>query len=195
MSNYKLDGLNLYDAFGFSVAAGSDDFLKLPTRKDPPSYKWPEDKTEYDLSDPAFFFTEATLEGILEASSESDFWSKYNSLRDLLTAPGERVIEVEELSQSYKVFYKNNPLTNRLTPIKGATVIVVKMSLKFEVIDFAEGFEPGGNGGFVQIKNATTGDIMELVQAPGIFLYDVIELSGIYDDGNGTYPNSIIDNS
>lgn len=190
---YKLDGIDLYGAFGFIAGNGSDDFLKLPTRKEPPSHNWPEDNNiDYDLSAPAYMDKSAVLNGHIIATSEADFWAKYQSLWALLSTPGQRIMEVVELAQSYKVFYKSSPLSKRLTRIKGATKIAVEVSLEFQVIDFAVGMEPGSNGGFVQIVNQVA-DVIAVVQAPGS--YAIIEFSGIQDDGSGVYTNSIIDNS
>lgn len=188
---YKIDGFDVYEAFGLLVASGSDDFLKLPTRKDPPSVDWPGDLTEFDLSEPAFHPKKAVLFGHIHADDDTDFWNKWQALWLLLSAPGERIIEVEELVQSYKVFYQDQPVSKRLTAIKDAVNIGYEISLQFLVIDFATGFEPGSNGGFVEIKNQT-GDLVALIQAPGE--YEVIEFSGIQDDGSGVYTNSIIDN-
>lgn len=188
---FKIDGYDMYEAFGFIVAEGSDDFLRLPTSKDKPSYDWPDDVTEYDLSSPAFHPREANLIGAIHATSEADFWSKYNALWQMLSAPGERVIEVVELGQSFAVFYKENPTNKRYTPIIDSDNVIVQMTITFQVIGLADGVEPGGNGGFVAIKNQES-ETVALVQAPGE--YEVIELSGIQDDGSGVYQNSIIDN-
>ena len=189
---YKIDGIDLYGAFGFIAASGSDDFLKLPTRKDPPSHNWLEDNNiEYDLSAPAFMDKSAVLNGHIVAISEADFWDKYQSLWSLLSTPGQRILEVVELAQSFKVFYKSSPLSKRLTRIKGSVKIAVEVSLEFQVIAFATGMEPGSNGGFVNIVNQAL-DVIAAVQAPGS--YQVIEFSGIQDDGSGVYTNSIINN-
>ena len=192
INKFKIDGVDLYTAFGFIVSGGSDDFLKLPTRKDPPSHSWPEENgIEYDLSAPAFEAVPAVLAGYIVAESELDFWTKYESLWNVLSAPGERILEVVELAQTYLVFYKRAPLSKRLTRLKNTTLIAFELSLEFQVIGLADGMEPGSNGGFVDIVNQTA-EVIATVQAPG--QYAVIEFSGIQDDGSGTYTNSIIDN-
>lgn len=190
-SDFKIDDVDLFGAFGYSVSEAYDDLLRLLPRQEPPTHVWEGDKTEFDLSSPAFEPMEIVIVGAIQATSEADFWSKWNSFKQLLTAPGERVLEVAELAQSYKFFYVSQPLSKLLTQIKGSDNIVYQVSLRLNIFDFAEEFEPGSNGGFVQIKNQDD-ETIATVQAPGE--YQVIQLSGIRDDGSGVYENSIIDN-
>lgn len=190
-NDFKIDEIDLYGAFGYAVSDAYDELLKLLPRQEPPSHRWEGDKTEYDLSAPAFDPREIEIVGAIQASSEADFWSKWTAFRQLLTAPGERILEVAELSQSFKFFYVDQPQSKLLTPIKDCDNIVYQVSLRLNIFDFAEEFEPGSNGGFVQIKNQDS-ETIATVQAPGEF--QVIQLSGIRDDGSGVYENSIIDN-
>lgn len=192
VNKFYIDGVDLYMAFGYIVSGGSDDFLKLPTRKDPPSHSWLEESgVEYDLSAPAFESVPVTLAGYIIADSEADFWNKYQSLWNVLSAPGERILNVIEHAQTYLVFYKKAPVSKKLTRLKGTDLIAFELSLEFQVIGLADGMEPGSNGGFVDIVNQAA-TVIATVQAPGE--YAVIEFSGIQDDGSGTYTNSIIDN-
>jgi hypothetical protein len=132
---YTLNAQDLYKEFGFVVSSGSDDFLKMPTRKDPLSADWADqDGTDYNLDNPFFEDSPAVLKGMLVADSEADFWEKYYAFWAVLKSEGRLTLYINELDQNFYVFYKEMSSIGRLTRIKDTDKIGVNISITFQNI-------------------------------------------------------------
>jgi hypothetical protein len=132
---YRLNNFDFYDTFGFVVESGTDDFLKFPTRNEPYSKKWAEQNVkEYDLSHPFFEDAPATFTGAIVADNEADFWNKYYSFWGLLKSPGSLTLYINEFETNFLVFYKSMNTVKRVTRIKGASQVVVRVEITFQII-------------------------------------------------------------
>lgn len=135
--NYELDGLDLYAHFGWfsRERSSSDDLLRYPKGKEVTYHDWQDGNgKEYDLSARYFEDGTITLAGSMEAYSEDEFWRKYYTLRAALTAPGERILYVDELGKSFRVFYREVTKSNRRTRLKDVSYICWDLNIQFTVI-------------------------------------------------------------
>lgn len=188
---YKLNGNDLYDVYGLVVTGGSDDLVKFPKRKDTLINNWREsDGSQYDLTNPKFEDTPVTLNCCLIADSEANFWAQYTALLTAFSMSGTLALEVVELGKTFSIFYKETSKAERLSRIKNTTKIGMNLDIIFQVTGYADSYGPIPGVNVVNIVNQNNIKIDEVV-APGE--YQVIQFSGIKDDGNGVYENSIID--
>ncbi|RPE05558.1 hypothetical protein EGT74_24555 [Chitinophaga lutea] len=119
IGQYYIDGADLYLVYGILIASGSDDFLRLPDRKESITNDWlDENGIDIDLSRVFLKSKECTLECAILAANEIDFWTKYDSFFAMLIKPGLRRLEITELSSSFYVYYKDCPSYDRVTRIK-----------------------------------------------------------------------------
>lgn len=132
---YKIDNQFTETTYNFFVETGSDDLLTFPKRTLPTNKKWAEvNGTEWDLLNPVFDDAILNLYGTIEASSEVDFWNKYNALWIKVSQAGETKIFSTELNKTFKVFYLEMTKVQRLTRIQGVNTIVVYISIQFRVL-------------------------------------------------------------
>ncbi|GAA4338446.1 hypothetical protein GCM10023149_48420 [Mucilaginibacter gynuensis] len=116
---YSIDGQDWFDTYGFAVASGSDDFLKFPERKPPPSKSWDDEHgIDVDLTEPFFKEKEISIGGAIFAQNEDDFWLKYKAMFTMLSKPGTRRMYVNELGRSFYIYYQACTAFTRLTRIK-----------------------------------------------------------------------------
>ena len=133
---YLLDGVDMYDVYGFFAESGYNDFLKLPKLKEPYSHNWGDQNgVQYDLSNPVYETRTATLRGHIEADSLDDYWSKSTALFNALKASGKRKLYIDSLEQEFEVLYRENPVAENLTkPFKYSPKIYVLVELRFEIL-------------------------------------------------------------
>jgi len=106
---YFLDGRDLWDTFNIGVESGSDDFLKIPERKDSITHNWlDEDGTDVDLSRTFFKSREVNLHCFSQNANREKFWENYNSLITLFRKPGSRRLTITRHNKDYFVYYKDN---------------------------------------------------------------------------------------
>jgi hypothetical protein len=132
---YFMDSRDLWTVHSIIMEPGtSDQFLKLPDRKDSTRNDWrDEDGVEMDLSRVFFAPREMTLNIAMIVDTEASFWAKRNSFVAMLKQPGLRRLEIAELSQSFYVIYKSNPDFTRFTRIKQGT-FRDKIAVKFSIV-------------------------------------------------------------
>ena len=166
---YRLNNFDFYDTFGFVVESGSNDFLKLPTRKEPYSKNWgDENGTEYDLSHPFFEDAPATLTGAIIANNEADFWNKYYTFWGLLKSPGALTLYIGEFETNFLVYYKSMNSVDRKTRIKFEPRIGVKIEITFQNITpvFGGGLVPEYPYHFMLTATVNTFQELDNLPAP-----------------------------
>lgn len=133
---YKLNGSDIYSAFGMVISEGSNPILQQRKVKDRFFNDWPEENgLEYDLTAvPKFHDRTFRIKAAIIANSEADFNTKYNALFTALTVAGAVSFESLELSKTVYVMYSDMPLVERLTRIKMASKIVVKFELELKEV-------------------------------------------------------------
>jgi hypothetical protein len=136
---YIMDGLDLWTAYGVFIEKGTDDFLILPERKESITYDWPDlNGLSIDTDTPVFREKEVELHCAIVASSEANFWTQYNAFKNALIAPGQRSLEVTELSQTFDVVYMKCTSFTRFTRLKTVSMIAAKFRIVFLVPDSPE---------------------------------------------------------
>lgn len=142
---YNMDGLDLFDTYGYVVETGSDGLMEDAGLKDPPSYNWEDQNgVEYFLDERFSNDKTVTFTGHIVAATKLEYWRKYIALLEALKAPGERTIFSHELEQSFQTFFKKTENTKRFTRLQGyPDLVAVKMDLVFQIIS-NEFVEPGG---------------------------------------------------
>ncbi len=135
-NGYKLNGLDLYDEYGYLIAPGCNgDFIKPRKAKDDPFNDWEErNGYEYDLSNRTFHDREAFLKGAVLATSSSEFWRKFYALKDVLEANGTNVVEITDLDHEYEVFYSETTRCEDLTQFKESNQIGLFFDVKLKVL-------------------------------------------------------------
>lgn len=131
---YTIDGTDMYTAYGFIPLKGcSDDILRPRKAKDRYSNDWAEENgMDWDLSSPVKYEDrEITLKGIIVASSESDFWTKWSALKTKFTNSGTFTLVCNEFGSNatVKAFYKDTPKCERYTKIKNTDKVVVEVEI------------------------------------------------------------------
>lgn len=142
---YKLNGLDIYSSYGFVPdKSNPGKLLPFPKSKAVPQYNWPdEDGTEYDLTVRYFENTTFTLAGEFQAATESDFWTKYNNLWNVLKTPGEHYLYSATQNKTYAVFYLEMPKADLLIPFSRGGIVHVKAEITFQIISVVtDGSEP-----------------------------------------------------
>jgi hypothetical protein len=127
---YYIDAIDLYNTYGVTIKAGSNDLLRFPKRKDSISHNWP-DQNGIDIDLKRVFFEprEVVLECVMYTNGEQDFTNKYMAFLSHLARPGTRRIEISEVGKSFHVYYKDCTNFVRHTRIKTVTKVVCEFSL------------------------------------------------------------------
>jgi hypothetical protein len=115
---YYIDAIDLYNTYGVTIKAGSNDLLRFPKRKDSISHNWP-DQNGIDID----------LKRVMYTNGEQDFTNKYMAFLSHLARPGTRRIEISEVGKSFHVYYKDCTNFVRHTRIKTVTKVVCEFSL------------------------------------------------------------------
>lgn len=137
-NKYLIDGIDIWNTFGIGIEKGSDDFLKIPARKESTTHDWADENgIDVDLTRTFFKHREGQLKMFMLLKEEfmtipeieATFWSVYNGFINLLSKPGTRRLEIIELSRQFFVYYKDNNVYERFTRIKGTNVIATKFTI------------------------------------------------------------------
>lgn len=130
-NRYYIDGADMWETYRVGVESGSDDFLKMPRRKESISHDW-KDENGLDVDLTRVFLEAKTIElkcHIL-AESEAQFWLYYEAFLYKLTRPGLRRITVTELGKDFYVYYDDCTIYQRFTRIRGSNLVACKFNLK-----------------------------------------------------------------
>lgn len=130
-NRYYIDGADLWLYYKVGVESGSDDFLKMPKRKESITHNWQDENgLDVDLSRVFLEAKEIELKCHIIADSEADFWENYNRLLTTLTKPGVRRLSVTELGRDFFVYYKECNIYTRFTRLLQSNKVACKFSLK-----------------------------------------------------------------
>jgi len=138
-----LNGHDLKGLYGLVISNGTVQFLALPARKASVNHDWPEETgLDIDLANPNFSAREFTLSCAVIADSRDDFMSKYNGLFTELSGLDTHALYLEELGQTYQIYYKSQANLTKLSKINNTTKVGVKFDLVFGERDPADNMEP-----------------------------------------------------
>ncbi|SMO48074.1 hypothetical protein [Solitalea koreensis] len=132
--NYFLNGNDVGSAYGLIIQDTSG-FLIMPERKESLSHNWPEQNgIEYDLSAPMFNDAEVTLQCVIAATSDTQYWTRRNALLAQLQLPSWQNFQVVDHGKTYQVFYlKSSNWKKESQTLKGVSVVVVSFELTLKV--------------------------------------------------------------
>lgn len=105
---YYIDGIDLWQAYGLIIQLGSADFLRFPAAKAAISHDWPDQNgIDVDLSKVYLQARTGTLQCVMVADSEAQFFQKHQALLARLVQPGLRRLSITAHGgRSYYVYYK-----------------------------------------------------------------------------------------
>jgi hypothetical protein len=128
-----IDTIDIWTTYGaFLLKGGYNELMRPSKRKASLSNSWPEqDGIEVDLSAPKFEDKDVDLSFILSASSEAEWWTRYNAFFALLKGAGTRSMYVKELNKTILLYYKEAPSYEQLTKIKGTSTVAARFTIKF----------------------------------------------------------------
>lgn len=130
-NRYFLDGADLWLYYKVGIESGSDDFLKMPKRKDSIMHNWQDENgIDVDLSRVFLEPKEIELKCHIIADSEADFWDNYNRLLTKLTQPGVRRLTIAEFGRDFYVYYKECNIYTRFTRLLQSQKVACKFNLK-----------------------------------------------------------------
>ena len=133
---YFINGIDLWDAFGIFIQKGSDDFLKLPERKDSITHDWMDTNgIDIDLSTPFFKEKSIALDCAMIAADATDFWTKYQQFVSLISQPGLLRFEPTHLGRFFFVYYKNCSTYQKLTKLNSGGVIYVATKFTINIVE------------------------------------------------------------
>ena len=164
-----IDGYDACQDLGFVVRPGSmESWLLPPETKEPFSHDWKdEDGIEVDLENIYLKEKKTSLKCYLISDSEVGFWTKYNSLVELLTQPGLRNIYYRELDKEFTVYYTKSSDARRVTGIKNRDQIIIEVTLHFVMPD------PGAIVERLVAPNSITLIVSSVIVGSGSFSYYV----------------------
>src|ERR1035437_8452547 len=130
-----IDTIDIWTTYGAFMLKGSyDSFMKPAKRKVSLSNNWPEQNgLDIDLTDPKYEAKEVEPSFILSASSETEWWTRYNAFFALLKLAGERSFYVRELNKTFLIYYIETPTYVQLTKIKSVNQVVAQFTIKFGI--------------------------------------------------------------
>lgn len=130
-----IDTIDIWTTYGTFLLHGSyDGLMRPPKRKVSLSNNWPEQNgIEIDLTVPKYESKEAELSFILSASSEAEWWTRYNAFFTLLKLSGERSLFVKELNKTFLVYYIEVTSYEQITTIKSVSKVVSRFTVKFGI--------------------------------------------------------------
>lgn len=141
-NRYYIDSMDLWVHFKVGVESGSDDFLKMPKRKESITRNWQDENgIEVDTSRPFFEAKEIELKCHIIADNEQDFWENYYRFLNILKKPGYRRISVIELQRNFYVIYKDCTVYKRFTRLLSINKVACKFVLKLQEGLIATGME------------------------------------------------------
>ncbi len=119
-NKYFIDGFDLWTYFGIVPEKGAlDDFLKLPKRKDSISHNWmDEDGLDIDTSRVFLEAREISMNCVIIADTDDDYWTHYDQFLTLLRKPGLRRFSVAVFNREYYLLYKECNIYQKLSAFK-----------------------------------------------------------------------------
>lgn len=120
MSQDSISSIQLSTAFGIFITSGYNDLMQMHETKERYTHDWgDENGIQIDHAAPIYFKEKKiTLEMLMLANSEVDFWSKYKAFFQLITKPGTFRLYIEELSRSFYCYYQSSSSFSKLTSLK-----------------------------------------------------------------------------
>lgn len=130
-NRYFLDGIDLWLGYRVGVESGSDDFLRMPKKKEGIQHDWQDENgLDVDLSRIFLEAKEVELKCHILAPTEADFWISYDALLATLTKPGVRRLTITEFGRDFYVFYKSCEIYTRFTRLLDSNLVACKFTLK-----------------------------------------------------------------
>lgn len=138
-NRYKLNGVDMFAAYGFVPQQGASDGLLTPRKRKPVySNNWAErNGAEWDLDAPVKYEDrQIKVNGVIIANSESDFHAKFNALKSAFANTGYQVLSCLELGSAYdaKVFLTEISGVKRHTRLKLVNKIAVELTLELQEV-------------------------------------------------------------
>lgn len=132
---YKINGTNLFDSCGFLADSSRDSVNSFERPNNPAevfSHTWENGIKEFDLATmpgdaPRLF----KITGTIFATSEADYNLKKAALETVVKVQ-KATIYVQEIDETVNAKFKGFTSWNRITPIKGSSQIVTKVSMEFD---------------------------------------------------------------
>jgi hypothetical protein len=132
---YKINGTNLFDSCGFLADSSRDSVNSFERPNNPAevfSHKWENGVVDWDLTtvpgdEPRLF----KITGTIFATSEADYNLKKAALETIVKVQ-KATIYVQEIDETVNAKFKGFTAWSRLTPIKGSSQIVTKVSMEFD---------------------------------------------------------------
>lgn len=130
-NRYYLDGADMWLYYSLGVESGSDDFLKMPKRKESITHDWlDENGIDIDTSRVFLEAKEIELKCHILAANEADFWEKYNRLLTAFSKPGVRRLTIVEFGRDFYVIYKECNIYTRFTRLLQSKLVACKFGIK-----------------------------------------------------------------
>ena len=130
-----IDTIDIWTTYGAFLLKGSYDSLMRPAkRKASLSNNWSEENgLEIDLTAPKFEAKDADLSFILSASTETEWWTRYNAFFALLKTAGERSLFVTELNKTFLIYYQEVTSYEQLTVIRNVSKVASRFTIRFGI--------------------------------------------------------------
>lgn len=126
------NGKGFYSVFRSCLTGDLDSIIQLPDMKDPDSYDWQDENGIEVYLDKRYVKPRTiTLEFLMMADSESEFWSCYQLLLNELSAPGTIRLYIEELQRSFFVYYTRQSNAKALTLFREGGKVCANFVLEF----------------------------------------------------------------
>lgn len=127
---YSIFRLLLSDSQGNANTLSS--LIQLPEMKEPDSYDWQDENGVEVYLDKRYVKPRTiTLEFLMMADSEAEFWTCYQLLLSEMIAPGTIRLYIEELKRSFFVYYTRQSNTKALTLFSQGGKVCANFMLEF----------------------------------------------------------------
>jgi hypothetical protein len=131
---WYLNGSDLYTTYGAAIKKGSYNELLLPPT--------PRKRLEYEYIDQNGISVDTTsaltyaarrfkMLFMLKASSDTQFWIRYNALFAALAIPGTFTLQITDLNKTFTLLYEGTSKVDKLTKIAGATTVFAVFEINF----------------------------------------------------------------
>jgi hypothetical protein len=131
---WYLNGSDLYTTYGAAIMKGSYNDLLLPPT--------PRKRLEYEFLDQNGLTVDTTsplkyqakrfkMQFALKASSDTQFWTRYNALFTALAISGTVTLQIVDLNKTFTLLYEGTSKVDKLTKIAGATMVFAAFEINF----------------------------------------------------------------
>jgi len=134
IGKWYLNGSDLYTVYGAAIMKGSYNDLLLPPM---PRKRLEYEYTDYDgvlvdMTSPLTFSAKRfKMSFALKASSDTQFWTRYNALFAALAVPGSVTLQITDLNKTFTLIYEGTSKVDKLTKIAGATIVFAVFEIDF----------------------------------------------------------------